>query len=390
MTRLPATFALLGSLLASFPAVGQQTATADATNRTGIPAAPSREVIEAIVERVRKEHNIPSLAAAYITADGSVIAGASGLRRVGGDERVTVTDKYHLGSCTKAMTATLIARLVEQGVLTWETTVGEVFAGMTMDDGWKSVTITHLVTNTGGAPADLDRDGLWAALWKHEGTPVEAREALVAGVIKHAPQSPAGKQFVYSNAGFAIAGAMTERKTGKAWEDLMRELLFVPLGMSSAGFGAPGEPKVFDQPRGHRGDEPVEPGRGADNPVAIGPAGIVHASIEDWGKFIAMHLDEGTREGALLTPASFKFLHTAGPAKGSSYACGWGVTQRDWAGPTKRVLTHAGSNTMWYCVAWLAPDADFAVIVASNSAGEQTHRACDKVAELLIETRAAP
>lgn len=46
--------------------------------------------------------------------------------------------------------------------------------------------------------------------------------------------------FVYSNLGYMVAGAMAEKKTGKSWEALMQEKLFKPLGMTSAGFGFPG------------------------------------------------------------------------------------------------------------------------------------------------------
>ena len=73
----------------------------------------------------------------------------------------------------------------------------------------------------------------------------------------------------------------------------MQEELFGPLGMTSAGFGAPGEPADARRSPGDtaapsRG--PVEPGPNADNPPAIGPAGTVHASLADWAKYAALHL----------------------------------------------------------------------------------------------------
>src|SRR5205807_7129269 len=113
----------------------------------------------------------------------------------------------------------------------------------------------------------------------------------------------------------------------KTWEDLVRERLFKPLGMTSAGFGAPGKRGVIDQPRGHKeSGEPVEPGPAADNPVAIGPAGIVHCTIKDWAKFIALHLEADAGQPRMLKPETFKILHT--PAPGQDYAMGWIVTQR--------------------------------------------------------------
>src|SRR6185436_1954641 len=168
--------------------------------------------------------------------------------------------------------------------------------------------------------------------------------------------------FIYSNAGFSIAGHMAEKVTGKTWEDLMRQKIFRPLGMTTAGFGAPGTEAKHDQPRGHQADgTPVEPGPGADNPVAIGPAGIVHCTIGDWAKFVALHLRGEQGDAKLLKAETFKKLHTP-VADGSHYGFGWMVTSRPWGG--KGVLTHSGSNTMWYCVTWIAPEKDFAVLIA--------------------------
>ena len=159
---------------------------------------------------------------------------------------------------------------------------------------------------------------------------------------------------------------MAEKVTGKSWEDLMREKIFRPLGMTTAGFGAPGTRAKNDQPRGHRSDgTPVEPGPGADNPVAIGPAGIVHCSIGDWAKFAAANLPSG--ENQLVKPETLEDApHAAAPGE-PPYAMGWIIVDgQPWAGGP--ALTHAGSNTMWFAVAWLAPGKDFAVLVACNQA----------------------
>jgi CubicO group peptidase (beta-lactamase class C family) len=171
---------------------------------------------------------------------------------------------------------------------------------------------------------------------------------------------------------------MAEKVTGKSWEALMREKIFRPLGMTSAGFGAPGKATKNDQPRGHKADgSPVEPGPGADNPVAIGPAGIVHLSIRDWAKFAAANLPSAKTK--LVKPETLEKLHT--PAAGEpKYAMGWIIADgQPWAGGP--ALTHAGSNTMWYAVVWLAPAKDFAVLVACNQAND---KACNDAALALI------
>jgi D-alanyl-D-alanine carboxypeptidase len=357
---------------------------------------PLRELLEPI----RARYGLPALGAAVITTEGIEALGACGTRRAGRQEPVTVEDRWHLGSCTKAMTATLVARLVERGRLRWTTTLGEALPDLkeSMDPGWRGVTLEQLLTNRGGAPAGLDRDGLWGRLWRHVGTPTAARRAMAEGVLKYPPEYEPGSKMLYSNTNFALAGHVAETVTGVAWEDLMRREVFGPLGITSAGFGAPGTAgSDADQPRGHdRNGKPVEPGPGADNPAAIGPAGIVYMSLPDWGRFIAAHLRGASGEPVTdaegkpyLAPESWTKLHTP-PADG--YAMGWGVAARPWAkgqGPVARgrVLTHSGSNTMWFCVTWLAPEKGFAVLVTTNTAAGDAAKATDEAAWALIQDR---
>jgi CubicO group peptidase (beta-lactamase class C family) len=155
--------------------------------------------------------------------------------------------------------------------------------------------------------------------------------------------------------------------------------------MKSAGFGAPGVKGAIDQPRGHDKDgKAFEPGPNADNPAAIGPAGTVHCSISDWAKFVALHV-RGERENGgkrVLEPESFLRLHTP-TSNDSHYAMGWLVVSRPWA--AGRALTHSGSNTMWFCTTWLAPDRDFAVLVTCNQGGDEASKACDAACGALIQ-----
>ena len=166
----------------------------------------------------------------------------------------------------------------------------------------------------------------------------------------------------------------------------MREMLFEPLGMKSAGFGAPATPGEVDQPWGHTKDlltglEPVAPGPRGDNPAAIGPAGTVHCSVPDLVRYVAFHLTGEEGESDLLKAESFKKLHTSA---GDEYALGWVVLERKWAGG--RALMHNGSNTMFYVVVWMAPDRKSAVITATNVGGPNAAFAgCNEAAEKLIK-----
>jgi CubicO group peptidase (beta-lactamase class C family) len=342
-------------------------------------AAPQARDVSGLLAPVVEKREVPGMAAAVVRNGEVVAVGAAGVRTRGKAEKVAVGDRFHIGSDTKAMTAMLCGVLVDEGKLKWGQTLGETFPELkgSMHPQFQGVTLEQLLTNHSGAPGDLTKDELWAKLWQYKGTPTGARRLLLQGVTSKAPEATPGEKYIYSNAGFAIAGHMAEKVTGKSWEDLMRERIFKPLGMASAGFGAPGTRGKNDQPRGHKADgSPVEVGPGADNPVAIGPAGIVHCSVGDWAKFVAANLPGGKTK--LVKAETLEKLHA--PAAGTPrYAMGWIVTERPWGGGT--VLTHSGSNTMWYAVVWLAPRKDFAVLVACNRADGA---ACDEAAGALI------
>ncbi len=382
-------------IFAALPAVAQQPAPPASPQS---PPAPPSEVrnLSALLSPIIQKHDVPGMVAGIVVGDRLVAAGAAGLRARGGVERVTLDDRFHIGSCTKAMTATLCAILVDNGTLRWETTLAEAFPDLapSMHEHYKGVTLAQLLSNRGGVPGNLDTDGLWGKLWKAEGGPIAARRMLLEGVVTHAPEYPPGTKNVYANAGFAIAGHMAETVTGKPYEQLMQETLFGPLGMTSCGWGAPGTAGKVDQPRGHRDNrKPVEPNAGgSDNPPAITPAGRLHCTLADWARFVSLHLRGDARnprrQPALLKPGTFDRLHTP-PDSLSEYAFGWARPIRPWArgdmpGATGHVLTHSGSNTMWFAVTWIAPERDFAVLIMCNQ-GERGDKACDEAAWALIQ-----
>lgn len=153
------------------------------------------------------------------------------------------------------------------------------------------------------------------------------RAGYVKTMLGAAPAGPRG-EFLYSNAGYVIAGAMMEAAMGASWEQMIVAQVFEPLGMSGAGFGAP-DPG----PLGHRNGAAVAPGWRADNLQAMGPAGKVHLRTGDMLRFLAAH---AMQEPDYLPTVLWDRLH----APMGTYAMGWMVEDGD--------LIHLGSNTHWF------------------------------------------
>ena len=331
--------------------------------------------IAALVGPIRDRHGLPAMGGAIVDSSGLRAAAVAGVRKRGEAAEATVDDLWHLGSDTKAMTATMLAALVEQGTLSWDSTIGGAFPQLLLPPAVKGITLLQLLTHRAGLPANTD----WSSL-SHAGSLVQQRRAAVGRLDAAKLLSAPGTAFSYSNWGYVVAGAMAEQATGKSYEELMKANVFDPLQMGSAGYGAAGTRGGLDQPWGHTAKgEPLQ----SDNPLVMAPAGCVHCTLQDWGKFIADQLRGTEGMPALLKPASYARLHSA--PDGGNYALGWLALDRPWAGG--HAYTHTGSNTMNMAVVWMAPSRDFAVLVVCNQG--DADKACDEVASGLIALHAA-
>lgn len=341
--------------------------------------AEGDEVVTKALTPLLLEHNMPALGAAVITSDGLQQMGVAGFRKRGVDVPVARDDLWHLGSDTKAMTATLIALLVERDELDWNTRMDEVFPDLAEEfhPDMKKVTLMQLLTHRAGLPANLD-------LGAYGGIDVRAlRRRAVRQYLAQAPSHSPGTHYEYSNLGYIIAGAAVEEVLDTTWEEAMRAEVFTPLRMDSAGFGGTGTPGEIDQPWPHAASGAPKDRNGPtmDNPPVMGPAGRVHCSMADWARFIQDQLRGAQgKPGTLLRPESYTRLIT--PPPGADYALGWGVTRRGWGGGA--VLHHSGDNTMNHANVWIAPKRDFAILACANQGGGKAFQATDAAVSALI------
>lgn len=347
----------LFSVASAFPAVARDDRSAKAS---------------AALDAVFEEHAPPAMAAALVERGKVVWAGVRGVRQSGGVEPVTLDDVWHLGSNGKAMTAVLYARLVEQGRARWDVTMGEIFPDLSPSPRMKDVTIDDLLCHHSGL---IDADALpRARLPDLHLDPRSARDqrAELARNILSADATGRSGEFGYSNVNYMLAGAAVERLIDQSWEEAIRIEVFDVLGMNSVGHGLP----QGEQPWGHRQLDPerrgaVDPVNSRDNPPALGPAGRLHMTVQDYGRFLGVYTDGG---GGLLTPASVARLTTARAAGGRPYAYGWGIREATpWS--EGALLEHEGSNGSWHVTATAAPGVGRAAFSVSNILAPAANRA---------------
>lgn len=328
------------------------------------PAYAPPETLTAALEQGRDRYGVPALAAVVLRSNAIVNIGASGLLRRGRPERVNSNCQFHLGSNTKAITATMMATLVEEGRLRSHTTPPDVFPEWrsTIHPDYRGITVNDLFRHHAGLPPFNNMLSLdWLAL------PASKPPNEVACWILHRPPArKPGTTGVYSNAGPSIAAAMAERLTGQSWEALMRARVFVPLGIRG-GFGPPrdGDPS---QPSGHLSTWFGPVAMNSHLPRFFGPAGNVHMNMGEYARFLQVHLRGLQGRNTILKADTIRHLHT--PV--GIFGLGWGVRSIDGL----MASGHDGSDGTFYLTARLWHTRDLAIAVAANVGGGRGADAC--------------
>jgi CubicO group peptidase (beta-lactamase class C family) len=347
-----------------------------------------------ILDPIRARFELPALTAAIVKNGKIVASGAVGTRRAGTVIPVTIADRFHIGSDTKAMTSLLAAMLVEGGKIRWDSTVAEIFPELvaTMDSDVKTVTLEQLLSHTSGIPSDNDgHEKLLQQSFAQERKNLdELRYWVIGELIRQPLQSKPGTKFAYANMGYTLAGAMLERVSGRTWEELIVERVFDPLGLKSAGLGPQSTLGRVDAPSGHEPLpdgilKPMLAGPNGDNPEVIGPAGTAHLSVLDFATWAAWNVGEGKRGPSLARPETLRKLHTkvidmpskpdapVGTPSIGSYGFGWVTITPPYA--HEPFLFHGGSNGMNVAYIMLQPQRDFGIVMMTNVGGKKADQA---------------
>jgi D-alanyl-D-alanine carboxypeptidase len=337
---------------------------------SGPPIAPPDTPLGQQLGRARSSARLPAVAGVRVTTSGELQTHAFGLRRADRAEQVTDGDHFHLGSNTKAITASLLSALVEDGVITWELTLGAGFPDLaaSMAPAWRAVTLRQLLTHRAGmAPYTSPEEILGMPESARRGSPATQRQAVAAWLLQRPMPNTAGR-FEYSNAGYGIAMAMAERVTGRSFEQLLQERLFDRLGIPASAVRIGWPARTGTAPWGHvessRGWTPHDP---ADDriiaiPAALAAAGDISMTMAGYARFLQMHLRGLAGQDDVLRAATIRQLHQPD----GEYAFGWSI-QNNSSGVAH---FHEGSAGTFHIVTVLIPARGVAAATVTNAGGE--------------------
>jgi CubicO group peptidase (beta-lactamase class C family) len=330
---------------------------------SGSEPRPVAARLQALLDQTRAQCDLPGLALAVFSGDSVYFAGVSGVKRLGTNDSLAVTDKFHLGSNTKAMVAFAAASLVEKGVIGWETKFFELcpdLQGVAREE-YYDITLRQLLRHEAGLVSkEAESDEILMPSISSE-SPID-RRALFAWALDRERYSGG---YQYSNTGYVMAAHMLEQVTGHGWQDILQELVFQPLKIQGA-FGWPAADEA-GQPWGHY----LDPETGALAPhdphhtfclrkISLDPAGDVSMALGDYTRFLQDSLRGYNGHDAVLAHESYRLMHSGEP-----YALGW-ATVSTIDGRTN-VSTHTGSAGTFHSMAFLFKDDDLGIAILSNS-----------------------
>ena len=316
------------------------------------------------LNKFREKVRVPSVFGGVINVDGVVELNAVGVRRRGHTEAVTTNDKVHIGSCCKMITASLFGTFVSEHRAEWNMPVTELFPDLidSIASGWQQRTVEELFYCLSGMVANPPRRLLSSNIFDPLPLP-EQRTELTKLAFSKPPHKPG--RFVYSNMSYVVMGAAIDRLSGNSFECALNSRLLEPLGINSAGYGAPPDvwghaPKVFLSGHALFKGRPADPSVSkSDNPPVFSSAGTLHLNCTDWAKLLRLFQIESDQE--LVEDRIIDRILRKPENKAARMCMGWGPVEIDG-------LSYAaqGSNVYWSATALLDEERRHIAFVVCN------------------------
>jgi CubicO group peptidase (beta-lactamase class C family) len=360
----------------------------------GLDRYPSARDLYVLAETYRLKHRLPALGVGVIHKGDIVGLGMAGERAVGTGDIAAIDDAYDVGSIAKSITGTIAALLVDDGRISWDTTLPEALPDLAGDlhPGYADVTLEALLQHRSGVGHALSGSDRWS-VW-HSGhpnqSPTDQRLAFTRATLRRPPRYTPGATAHYSSDAYVIAGTILERVAGRPWEQLAKMRLFDPLRLQSLRYGPVGADGRATPVLGH---EPHWFGRSRaipHNPAEYGsppfgsPAGFLYASVPDLLRWLDFQIHGAAGRGALLSAATFRRLHSA--ADGQPFAIGWesAFTRGPDGGVLERSVYHAGHSGRFRANIWFVPETEWGTAIVSNSGGGNDDVITDDVFHALL------
>lgn len=334
---------------------------------TSRQAAPSAEAgraaalarIEAALEARRKELNIPGMSLVIVKDDQVIYVKGLGVKDFERGIPVTADTLFAIGSSSKAFTAMAAVMSQDEGRLSLDDSPKKFLPYFRLQDpeADSKIVMRDLLSHRSG----LNRTDLaWIS-----GKLSREEVIRVAGQAK--PTAKLREKFLYQNVMYAAAGEAVARAQKATWDEVIRQRIFKPLGMTGSVTNVPDMRRAKDYSFGYDYTPATKITRRLpfiDFP-AVAPAGSINSSARDMAQWVRLMLGGGVFEGKrLVSEAGMAELvkpHIAIAPK-INYGLGWFL--REWKG--KRVVEHGGNISGFNALVALMPEERLGFALLTN------------------------
>lgn len=320
---------------------------------------------DALVEKALIDYQVPGVAIGVVVDGHVVYAKGFGFRDLENKWLMDENTIFPIGSCTKAFTTFVAGNLVDKGLIAWDQPVIDVLPQFRLWDQYATtnLTIRDLLTHRTGMPRH-------ELVWYNSKM---TKEEMLKRIRYLEPSYEIRERYQYIQLMYFVAGLAMEEAAGKSWEEMTREQILNPLGMTHTNFSIEETQKGdnYAFPYGEKHDQLRK--MAFRNLSLIGPAACLNSNVVDMTRWMQMQLAGGVyRNQALINPVTLQELHApqiivpsvpeCKEAMLYAYGMGWGVlSYRGYY-----FLSHDGISDGFTSVVGLLPSENVGVIVLAN------------------------
>jgi len=358
----------LAAALAASPALAAPPPAPAAATIAAPAVAAAVAKVQALARQAIAAHAVPGLAIAVVFDDKLVWSGGFGVRDVATGAPVDADTVFQLASLSKPLASTVVAELVGEGRVSWDSKIADLDPAFRMADPWvtRQVTIADLFAHRSGLP-------------EHAGDLLEDLGFSRAEVLRRLRYQKSGGAFrdsyAYTNFGLTEAGVAAARAYGLTWEDAAQTRLFAPLAMTSTSYRYADFVARPDRALGHVKVAGRWVAKFQRDPDPEAPAGGASSSANDMARWMRLQLADGAFEGRRIVDAAALAQTRLPQVRAGAnhltgaptfYGLGWNVSYD----PQGRLrLSHSGAFALGAATTVaIVPAEHLGIVVLTNAA----------------------
>ncbi|ETJ49871.1 serine hydrolase [Pseudoalteromonas sp. CST5] len=345
--------------------------------------------LEEVINTSMARFDVPGMAVAVVQDDKVVFAKGFGISNLNTNAKVNKDTLFGIASNTKAFTSAALAKLVDEGKLSWDDRVIDHLPEFRLYDSYvtREMRVRDLLSHRSGLGLGQGDLMIWPSTDK-------SIEDILAGLQYLKPASSFRSQYAYNNLMFVTAGEVVARVSGMSWNDYIEKNILQPLHMDNSRAGFSRIPK--SNKNWAIGHIPMD---GKLNPFFVNyledfrGAGAIASSVNDMSQWLLTQLAGGKMPSGEqlfsekqqaqmwhphITSMASKSAYEAYHQQFRGYGLGWSI--EDYHGFKK--LGHGGGILGMVSQVTLLPEKKLGIVILSN---QQAFSALSAVTHEVLE-----